>query len=150
MPVPAPKRQGGLFEGLFRRPALGYGIAAALLAAVLGLAAWNLTLSDDDTPAAAVMTRTFQQDSMRLELVYVPDQRVGVLNLQMPAPAAGRDYQLWQITDAGPESLGIIDYQQGSHAIQADLSRATAIAVSLEPIGGSAQPTTTPIIVVEL
>jgi anti-sigma-K factor RskA len=145
----APARRTGFFEGLFRRPGLGYGLAAALLATVIGLAAWNLTLNDE-APAAAVWTHVVEQNSMRMELVYIPDQQVGVVNLRVPAPAPGQDYQLWQITAEGPLSLGVVDYRQAAYAIQADLSGATALALSVEPLGGSVQPTTTPIIVVEL
>jgi anti-sigma-K factor RskA len=143
----APPPRESFLARLFGRTGLAYGVAAVLIAAVLGLAAWNLSLQGDDS--GSVVARTVEQDSMRLHFVYLPDEKVVVLNLDMPPPAAGRDYQLWQITDAGPRSLGIVEYQ-GSQAIQADLGGASALAVSVEPAGGSAQPTTTPVIVAEL
>ena len=42
--------------------------------------------------------------------------------------------------------MGIVT-NQGRMAIEADLSDAVAIALSIEPAGGSAAPTSTPILV---
>lgn len=74
------------------------------------------------------------------DLVKLPDQRVYVyLNGKL---AGGRTYQLWKIEGGTPVSLGV--FQQG---LLTNAAPGTTIAVSIEPAGGSPQPTTTPLFV---
>jgi anti-sigma-K factor RskA len=65
---------------------------------------------------------------------------------------AGRTYQLWLIGPNGPRSAGIFTTANGTHAprLFAGPGDATVLAVTEEPAGGSAQPTTQPIIRVPL
>lgn len=73
-------------------------------------------------------------------LVKLPDQRVYVyLNGKLDG---GRTYQLWKIEGKTPVSLGV--FRQG---VLTDAAPGTTIAVSIEPAGGSPQPTTTPLFV---
>lgn len=73
-------------------------------------------------------------------LVRLPDGRVFV-KLRRPADA-GRTYQLWQIQGGKPVSLGVFG-EQG--VLTAPLPQGATLAVSVEPPGGSAQPTTQPL-----
>lgn len=73
-------------------------------------------------------------------LVRLPDGRVFV-KLRRPADA-GRTYQLWQIQGGKPVSLGVFG-EQG--VLTAPLPPGATLAVSVEPPGGSAQPTTQPL-----
>lgn len=63
------------------------------------------------------------------------------------APPGGRVYQLWQIQGTTPVSLGVID---GQGKLVPDAPSGITLAVSVEPPGGSDQPTTTPILVQQL
>lgn len=69
-----------------------------------------------------------------------------------PAPA-GKVYQLWVITEDGQKiSAGTFDTAMmtaaaGSLNVPSGAGRATLAAVTLEPTGGSAQPTTRPFLV---
>lgn len=63
------------------------------------------------------------------------------------APPTDRVYQLWQIKGETPVSLGVID---GQGQLIQDAPDGMTLAVSVEPSGGSAQPTTTPILVQKL
>lgn len=63
------------------------------------------------------------------------------------APPENRVYQLWKIQDGAPVSLGVID---GQGTLVQDAPDGLTLAVSVEPPGGSAQPTTTPILVQQL
>jgi anti-sigma-K factor RskA len=144
--APAPSEpRAGLLD-FFRRPVFAYGLAAALVLAIAGLTAWNLSLQDEDQPFVA---RTTQQGSNSLRMVYLPEEQVAILNLQLPPLTSDRAYQAWQITGAGPVSLGLVS-GRGPTAIRADLSNASAIAITVEPAGGSAAPTTTPMLVTEI
>jgi anti-sigma-K factor RskA len=64
----------------------------------------------------------------------------------------GRSYQLWLIGPNGPRSAGVFTTDHGRHAprLFAGPGDATALAVTEEPAGGSAQPTTQPILTLPL
>lgn len=132
-----PARQGSVLA-LLRQPALAYGIAAALLIAVVGLAAWNLSLQDD----ARVLTTSAAGPGMSLRVSYYSNQQVAIFDLDMPPPAAGHVYQAWMISEGKPVSLGVLPSNHGRIAFAGDMSHAEAVAISLEPMGGSSQPTT--------
>lgn len=73
-----------------------------------------------------------------------PDQqRVYVDDIALPAPPAGKQYQLWALADGQPVDAGLIDFSQGQASLQQmkDIGAAQAFAVTLEPTGGSAVPT---------
>ncbi|MFC6705502.1 anti-sigma factor [Flexivirga alba] len=62
----------------------------------------------------------------------------------VPAPAAGKVYQAWIITPKGPVSAGLL--QPGKPTLLVGtITGAKAAAVTVEPTGGSKQPTTKPI-----
>ena len=71
----------------------------------------------------------------------------------LPAPAPGHTYQLWMITrDSRKLSAGtFVPTANGSALVRTTYALASdslaAIAVTNEPVGGSAQPTTTPFLV---
>lgn len=75
-----------------------------------------------------------------------PARSTAALVANLPEPAEGRDYQLWSIGDGAPVSEGIVDVGAGGLAVHW-VERVPAVesihtwAVSLEPAGGSPQPT---------
>jgi anti-sigma-K factor RskA len=78
---------------------------------------------------------------MRLDVTYLPDRKLAVVNFDMPAPASGRTYQAWSIIDGKPVSLGVLSQNSGTVTFSADLNKASAVAISIEPLGGSPAPT---------
>ncbi|MFI9507835.1 anti-sigma factor domain-containing protein [Nocardia sp. NPDC052566] len=70
----------------------------------------------------------------------------------VPAPTAGRSYQLWLVPQTGsPRSAGVLADLPGSGApVVTRFDPADALAMTIEPSGGSPQPTSTPIVVVKL
>lgn len=59
-----------------------------------------------------------------------------------------RDYQLWVVADGDPVSAGVLDADGGSATTQVgDVPEGSALAVTVEPVGGSEQPTTDPVVV---
>jgi anti-sigma-K factor RskA len=151
LPAPtAPSRSPapGLFERLWRRPAFAYGLAAALAVVALALGVWNVSLQSRDEPA---LVRVFSQGGLTMRVVYLRDEQVAVLEVNLPALSAGQTYQAWKVPEgqSAPVSLGLLS-NQGTFAFSTDLDDTRAIAISVEPAGGSPQPTTTPVVLQEL
>jgi anti-sigma-K factor RskA len=70
-------------------------------------------------------------------------QNAGVIMLAADAsPAGGRVYQLWTVRSAAPHSEGALSPGQSTTVrIVEGIDRASAVAVTVEPAGGSAAPT---------
>jgi len=130
------------------RPAFAWLAAAVLLLAVVGLGAWNAVLQLGGEDGGAV-TAQLTGPAGSAELVYLKDQSLAVFDVELSDPPPGREYQAWGIHDTGAVSLGLLP-NSGPAALRADLSDATAVAISLEPKGGSDQPTTDPVLVANL
>jgi anti-sigma-K factor RskA len=81
-------------------------------------------------------------------VVYDPKAQRGLLKLaDFPAPAAGKDYQLWVIEPGGaaPVSAGVVPVQSGGATRVAfhperKISGVDAFAISVEQSGGSPSP----------
>ena len=58
----------------------------------------------------------------------------------LPEPGAGKQYQLWGIVDGQPASAGVFDSKDELLAMQ-QIDGAAAFAITLEPEGGSENPT---------
>ncbi len=60
----------------------------------------------------------------------------------------GSTWQLWFITGGGPRSAGVFSTDGGRPTVlDGEVGAATAVAVTLEPDGGSEAPTSTPVVV---
>jgi anti-sigma-K factor RskA len=143
-----------------RVPVAWAAIAAVLVAAVIGLGAWNIVLqrgSGDDVGALA--TRATSVSALKASgttasgfVIYYKDEKKALIVTDgVPSLDASRQaYQLWAISDGAARSLGLMPPPvEGSSVIVVpfDASKEQQIAVSVEPPGGSAQPTTAPVLV---
>ena len=63
-------------------------------------------------------------------------------------PRAGQVYQAWNIVDGTPESIGI--WEGRVIDIATPLSEESTFGITVEPAGGSPQPTSTPIVALPL
>ena len=121
-------------------------VAAASVAVLVIAASVFVTLnkpSDADRIRAASDVVEFQTGISDVT-VFVSDSEGGIaVEGDMPAPAAGKEYQLWVVPADG--SAPIAGPTMGGGETDAawltDLDGASAIAVSLEPEGGSTTPT---------
>lgn len=170
-PGPAASRPVTSLEG--RRPVSRWVLgvagaaAAALVVAVAGLAVVVDDLSDQLSDAET-MTRDLEEvlaapdastvtaeapDGAVARVVASPQMGEAVLvSADMPPAPHGHTYEAWLIDD-GFTSVGLFDPGddgRAMHMVAGDLSQTTAIGVTVEPDGGSPQPTTDPVMVFEL
>jgi hypothetical protein len=75
------------------------------------------------------------------------DGRLGVLTTGLPAAGEGRGYQLWLATGDAVTSAGMLSVGAGGGAaVVVDAGGSDGVGISVEPAGGSQQPTTTPVV----
>jgi anti-sigma-K factor RskA len=83
-----------------------------------------------------------------------PGKGVVFIAARLPKLAAGRTFEMWVIPASGkPVPAGTFNALEDSTAVyirRGPVEGAAAMAISVEPAGGSQQPTTTPIIVSKL
>lgn len=139
-------------------------LAAVVVAAIGGLLAWNVVLmqrlgDDGATEFASAITATAaleSADGVRAgTVVYFGDEREAVVIADgLDALDASREtYQLWSLVDGEATSLGLMtpdDAGRASMAFAYDAGVADALAITIEPAGGSTQPTSEPLFTAEL
>ena len=125
----------------------GYALAAALLVVAVGLGVWGASRDGGGEP---ILVRTTTEDGSTLRLTYIKSHQLAVLDFDLQSPPPDHVYQAWQIVEAAPVSLAILDNEVGRLTLDVDLKNASAIALSVEPKGGSAAPTSEPILVTRL
>ncbi|MER6477402.1 anti-sigma factor [Streptomyces filamentosus] len=155
--------------GILRRRAVPLALAASVAAAVLGgVAVWQ-TQNGQELEEQARQTQQ-QLDEVSAVLA-APDARTvhgkaanGALTTvvssdrqnkavftaaDLPAPGAGKTYQLWLDHDGTMLPAGLIDHD-GTVVLTGDPADAGAVGLTLEPDGGSPQPTTTPLLLMAM
>lgn len=132
--------------------------AAALVLSLGGVGLWR-SLSEQTAPPPTVAEQVLgAADAMRIArtfpggatatLVRSPSLHKAVLvTSKMPAAPEGRVYQLWlQDTTGHMTSAGVMPAGTDQVVVlEGDAAAATAAGISVEPAGGSEQPTTDPI-----
>lgn len=71
------------------------------------------------------------------------------LTAGLPAAPEGRTYQLWFDDQGTMRPAGLLP-RDGATVMQGAVAGARAVALTLEPAGGSLQPTTTPLLLLPL
>jgi anti-sigma-K factor RskA len=127
--------------------AIPYAVAGALAVVVAALLLTNDGASD--TPTTVTLTGSGDARAVvrQLEDGLVVMEADGL----EPLPA-DQTYQVWGITDQGPQSLGLLGPAPEGEALGAmrgDLSEVNAVAVTIEPAEGSTAPTTDPVLSAE-
>ena len=132
---------------VFLRPEFWPVAVAALLLVAIGLGAWSLAISigGDGGEIRSVFSGSVGGGA----LLYIEDEQLAVLDIMLPAPDGDHVYQAWGMFEGQATSLGLVPHE-GVSAFRNDLSEASAVAISVEPLGGSDQPTTEPVLVARL
>ncbi len=148
----------GWLRGVVRQRAVPYALAAALAVVVAVLVVWLAAFRGGE--GHELLVREFgQPGAVNGHVVYDSDNKtllVSAFGLD-PLPA-DKSYQLWAIRGTQPASIGLLEpLEQPAGEIEGiwtfdnvDLGGVDAIAVTVEPLGGSPQPTSEPIFAAEL
>jgi anti-sigma-K factor RskA len=131
--------------------------AAAALVIGLGALGVGMALRPAATPSTA--EQVFAAPDVRTvsgqipaggtaTVVFSRQKNAGVLVMNNVAPPEpGTVYQMWLIDDKGPRSAGMMDAKNvapSTTAVLPDLGDSQMLAFTVEPPGGSAQPTSAP------
>jgi anti-sigma-K factor RskA len=134
-------------------------ILAAAAALVIGLGALGVGMALRPAPTPSTAEQVFAAPDVRTvsgqipsggtaTVVFSREKNAGVLVMNNVAPPApGTVYQMWLIGDKGPESAGTMDAKAvapSTTAVLPDLGDSQTLAFTVEPPGGSAQPTSAP------
>ncbi len=93
-------------------------------------------------PTSGPVTASVVRSPSEGRAVLVPDR--------LPEPGAGKTYQMWYVPPQGnPVSAGLLAGTAPT-LLEGSGQDAAAVALSVEPTGGSPQPTTTPVLVIPL
>jgi anti-sigma factor RsiW len=151
-------------------------VAAAVLALVVAGLSYVVSDLADRLQVSEQATQTVRQDAERFagllaapdvqiattetvegvsaRLLYSADRDEAIITTDRLQPAPDeRTYQLWVIDDDGPSSAGTFNTDpQGQAIVQlaGDLDTGVTIGITEEPDGGSNEPTTEPILALEL
>lgn len=144
--------------------------AAVLLVAALGAGAWGLRVQQERDDAlsqlaaakgspSAVMGQILAAPDARLQEATRPEggtlviahsrqhSLAGVMTLGMPAPGEGKVYELWLIDAAGNATPAGLVVGDGTtwNELRGGVGTASYLGVTVEPAGGSPQPTSEPV-----
>jgi anti-sigma-K factor RskA len=136
-----------------RNLALG---AAALL--VIGLFSWSMLLRGELQDLQASQERTIvlqgsgAAEEVRAEVVRLEGGRAVLMAENMPPVPENRTMQIWVIEDDVPKPSGLFEPKDKTVAavVTKPLRGADAIAVTVEPEGGSPEPTSDPMLTAKL
>jgi len=136
-------------EPLVRRPRRAYptlAFAAVATAAALGIGAWAATVHSRATPAEALHGVPLRGATGSVVLGH--DGEAALVVAGLAAPPKGKTYELWVLRGTSALPAGLFTLR-GSGTTVVRLSRrvpkGARIGVTVEPAGGSAQPTTRPV-----
>ncbi|MFO1035068.1 MAG: anti-sigma factor [Hyphomicrobiales bacterium] len=154
--VPPPALRNAIEQRLFtgttrQRPETGMwnslafwrGLAAASLAAVVALGAWNLRpATEQGAPLTQVAEVAGTEGKIKLVALYDPTRNELRLNRVAGTPAQNRGYELWLIAgNEAPVSLGVLPASTTSTIVVPEHLRAkvpaAVLAISDEPATGS-------------
>ncbi|PWS40951.1 anti-sigma factor, partial [Streptomyces sp. ZEA17I] len=145
-----------------------YALAACLAAAAAfgGVAVWQNQVAENARQEA---DRAQRQNEQLAQVLSAPDARTSsgeltggargtvVVSQQqnravflasgMAPPPSGKVYQIWFNDEGTMRSAGLMDPKAGDDAVLLDgpVDRATGMGITVEPAGGSAEPTSDPV-----
>ncbi|MDN5585440.1 anti-sigma factor [Brevibacterium aurantiacum] len=154
-----------------RRPWVAWAAAAAAIiaVAVIGANSWQLQQSQSELEDKLASTQQQLEDSTRL--MEAGDLRTSTADLpeggavtvfsseseqlirlsprDVDAAPAGKSLQMWVIGDQNPQSVGLMTGQPVTIADE-PFTSSSLFGITVEPEGGSDQPTTDPIVAIDL
>ncbi|MYT24154.1 anti-sigma factor [Streptomyces sp. SID7760] len=169
-PVPAAGRQPMTFAAILRRKAITLAIAASIAAAAVlgGVTVRQNRLAEEARQQAQASERRLQDVSA---VVAASDartvrgrtpggattsvvsstsrNRAVFMAAGLPDPGAGRTYQLWFDDHGAMRPAGLLT-RDGATLMEGGVQGASGVGLTVEPAGGSARPTTRPLMLLAL
>jgi anti-sigma-K factor RskA len=155
-----PARRGGRLRRALPRPIAVTVMAAAIVALAVLQVGTRHQLQQAQAGNRAVASVLAASDA-RIELsssavggtvtavISRHDREAVITAAGLPAPRDAKVYQLWVISAAGPRSVGLLPGSSAgatSPVLADDVQPGDQLAITIEPAGGTRQPTTTPIV----
>ena len=150
------ERDGSLLRRWLSSTARPYVLAAALAIVLAVVAGWNVYLqTSDDGGQDVTFVRTLADGGVAQgRIVYIQEEQVAVITVEDLEPLpADQTYQVWAISGGAATAIALFNTSESggaSAAIEFDLSEAEIVAITVEPAGGSPEPTTEPVLEAEL
>jgi anti-sigma-K factor RskA len=131
-------------------------VLAAAAALVIGLGALGVGLALRPAATPSTAEQVFAAPDVRAvtsdvatggtaTVVFSREKNAAVLVMNnVPPPAPDTVYQMWLLRDGGPESAGIMEANAvapSTTRVLPDIGNSSAVAFTVEPPGGSPQPT---------
>ena len=112
----------------------------------------HLILGDDEPAPDGPQQYVFSGVGGAGEVIRVPGSSIVVVELRdLQNLDADQDYQVWAIAGGEPQSLGLLRVQDGTAILAGETTGSIeAVAVTIEPAGGSPLPTSEPILTAPL
>ncbi|MDC7123407.1 anti-sigma factor [Cellulomonas fimi] len=146
-----PRRGPARWYALAAAVAIGAAVPGALLVQQVNhtrqVQAEQQQVADLLTDPSAVLVHQDVADGGDVTAI-LTDTRAVFTAENLPDPDDGRVYQLWVVREGKPLSAGVMTSDDGTvRQFADDFAPGDALAVTVEPAGGSAQPTSDPIVV---
>lgn len=142
-------------------------VLAAAVLLVIGLFSWNMFLQGEvrDLQGQVQNLQAPREESRmvalkgpgaahgaQVEVMILGDERAVLMAEDMPPVPKDKTFQIWIIDDDVPQPSGLFETREDPVATVIDqpLSGADAVAVSVEPEGGSREPPTHPMLMARL
>lgn len=146
---------GGWMSRLFGPRGIAVGAAAMALAALL---VWNITLQTevrdlrDFQMSAYELQGSGEASEAQGQIVNLDGENSMLVATDLPELPEGQTYEMWTIEGDEPESCGLFKSGESLsiESIDQSLTGAETFAITVEPEGGSQQPTSDPIVTAEL
>ncbi|GAA1860163.1 anti-sigma factor [Brevibacterium marinum] len=143
--------------------------AAVIVVGVIGVNSWQLQQNQSEMEEKLASTQQQLEDSTRLmeagdlrtstadlpeggEVTVFSSENEQLIRLNssdVDTAPAGKSLQMWVIGDEGPESVGLMTEQPVTIADE-PFGSGSLFGITVEPEGGSEQPTTDPIVAIDL
>jgi anti-sigma-K factor RskA len=103
-------------------------------------AAISSVIGADDV---ATKSKNFSNGGSVKMMMSADEDTAVIIAKNLPKPEKGKVYQVWMVDGDGPRSQGT--FETGGQMVMDGIAAADRVAVTVEPAGGSKQPTSSPV-----
>lgn len=151
-PLPRPTRLTERSTRWYRQPVSAAAALLLVVSASLGAVTLRAQQQADDAELRAQRIVAIATDPNRIEqvapvstgghgVVVVGDGAAILRTSPLRRLPMGRVYQLWVLRPDGPQSAGVLGDGGRMDAVVEDMTSAVGVAITVEPSGGSTEPT---------